>query len=133
MKQQGYDKIYCYNHGAISETEAKRIALETDLHRFEPDTIDLANIFRELSKHFTVEEMTKTMPLKEKAIEAYIKYLDFDWDKLEAEYTAKKEKKKQRDVTREIKESSKTKKYIPVVEPSITYKRVTPGSFLNNL
>ena len=64
MKQQGYDKIYCYNHGAISETEAKRIALETDLHRFEPDTIDLANIFRELSKHFTVEEMTKTMPLK---------------------------------------------------------------------
>jgi ParB-like chromosome segregation protein Spo0J len=82
MKLEGYKVITCYNHGQINDAEAKRIALETDLVRFEPDLVDIAKLLSELSKHYSIDNLAETMPFTKQEIETYILSLNFNWSQL---------------------------------------------------
>ena len=117
LKQLGYDTILCYNHGIVTETEAKRICVETYLHQFECDKINLALILRELSTSFSLDDLAATFPFSKHEIKTYIMSIDFNWDSLvkeskaKVEASAQKEAKKRALKEKKIKEEAAAKLY----------------------
>lgn len=57
------DMVHCYNLGKISETQAKRIAIETNETRFMSNDIFLENIIKELLNDIDMEDLKLTIPI----------------------------------------------------------------------
>lgn len=71
--------IIAYNHGKISEEEAMRIALESDI-KFEHDTMKIADIIAKISSNYSFEELASTIDYDTDELESLTKLLEFDWD-----------------------------------------------------
>jgi hypothetical protein len=66
----------CINLGKITETQAKRIAIETNETKFEKDIDKFAIIINELQNEFDINELLQTIPLSEDDFEVYSKIVD---------------------------------------------------------
>jgi len=63
LKELGnFPNVHCYNMGVISDSKAKRIAIETNETRFDTDNIKLAQTIKDLQEEFSFEELENTMP-----------------------------------------------------------------------
>jgi hypothetical protein len=83
LKELGIKKIMTFNLGSITESKAKRIAVETNETRFSSDNIKLAELIKEISSDFSLEELAVTMPFDVNELENFQKMLDFDWEQFE--------------------------------------------------
>lgn len=75
------NNVMCYNLGKISDSQARRIAIETNETRFETDNIKLAELISEISQDFTLEDLEETMPFNQTELTNFKELLDFDWNK----------------------------------------------------
>lgn len=80
MLSLGREFIVCYNHGSISDSKAKRIAIETNETRFATDSIKLADLIKEISTDFDISDLESTMPYNETELNNFIELTNFDWD-----------------------------------------------------
>ena len=71
MLDLGYNDIIAYNLGSISDTEAKRIAIELNETRFKTDDKKLGSIFTELKIEYNIEDLINSMPFTPLDIQAY--------------------------------------------------------------
>lgn len=65
LKVIGAEEVYCFNLGTISESQAKRIAVETNETRFNSNQDNLASILLELVDDFDIDDLLETMPFDE--------------------------------------------------------------------
>lgn len=72
------DYVMCYNFGKISKAQAQRIAIETNETKFDKDENKLANLLKDLTIDYTIEDLSSTMPYSEDDI---IELVDFDDEK----------------------------------------------------
>lgn len=79
MKELGYTNIIVCDKTPMKLSEAKRIATETNETRFNSDQVKLAELFKELSQDFTVDELHETMPYSIDEINNFTTLTDFDW------------------------------------------------------
>jgi len=79
----GYKDVYCYNLGDISETQAKRIAIETNETRFDSDYKSLSAIVKELVDDFDINELLETLPYMQHEIDVMLNLDDKDNDNVE--------------------------------------------------
>lgn len=84
MRSLGIPSAICYNLGAVSELQAKRIALETNETKFGADNIRLAEIVSELVKEVDLESLNETLPFTDEEIQNFGTLLGFDWSQFEA-------------------------------------------------
>ena len=80
MQQLKLKNAWCYNLGKIKDSEAKRIAIETNETKFESDNIKMAEIINDILKDFDISELEKTMPYSEEELKNFNELLEFDWD-----------------------------------------------------
>ena len=80
-----FKKVVCFNLGKISDSQAKRIAIETNETRFESDTIKLAQTFKDIlgDDGFQLEELEKTMPYDAETLTGFTEMLDFNWSQFD--------------------------------------------------
>jgi ParB-like chromosome segregation protein Spo0J len=76
----GTTSIHVFNCGKISDAKARRIAIETNETRFETDSIKLAELIKEISADFKLEELELTMPFSSEEMTNMTNLLEFDWD-----------------------------------------------------
>jgi len=62
MNANGKKFIIAYDHGVISEAEAKRIAIETNETRFESDQLKLSELLNEIKLDFDDDDLKFTFP-----------------------------------------------------------------------
>lgn len=72
MAAKGKEFAFCYDHGQISEAEAKRIAVETNETRFPTDYGLLSGIIQELSAEYDMEELSLSLPYSDAELAAYL-------------------------------------------------------------
>jgi ParB-like chromosome segregation protein Spo0J len=77
LKTLGYKEALVYNCGRISETQAKKIAIETNETKFPNDSLKLIELIKELTEVDTIEDLTTTLPYSENDINFYIDLVDF--------------------------------------------------------
>lgn len=65
LKSIGYLDVHCFNLGSISESQAKRIAVETNETRFESDIKLLSETITSILEEFSLDEIEVTMPFTE--------------------------------------------------------------------
>lgn len=82
MRHLGFTTAMCYNLGEISDHEAKMIALETNETKFHANGIALAELLKELTSIYDIDEMAETLPYTDGEIENYIDLLDHDYGNL---------------------------------------------------
>jgi DNA modification methylase len=70
----GFNKIFCFNLGKISEAQAKRIAIETNETKFSTNEDILSTIMKELSVEF--DDIDLTMPFSEEEMFAMLKDIE---------------------------------------------------------
>lgn len=75
----GYDKAVCYNLGVVSDSTAKRIAVETNETKFGTDSIKLAEVMRDIRSEYEIEDVMETMPFSRGEMENFAGMLEFDW------------------------------------------------------
>ena len=68
LKSIGYLDVHCFNLGSISESQAKRIAVETNETRFESDIKLLSETITSILEEFSLDEIEITMPFTEDEI-----------------------------------------------------------------
>ena len=83
-------KVLCYNHGEITELEAKRKCIELNESRFETNTLKLAEIYKELVNKYTVDDLSLTCFHGKHDIESLVKLTDFTWSNFDNNYTEQK-------------------------------------------
>jgi len=76
----GITSATCLNLGPISLTHAKRIAFETNETEFAADNIKLADIIKELSEAFSMEDLELTLPFSRKEIDDMAKLTTFNFE-----------------------------------------------------
>lgn len=91
LKELGVKKVMTFNLGVITESKAKRIAVETNETRFSTDNIKLAELIKEISSDFSLEELAVTMPFEINELENFQKMLDFDWEQFDDSNSEKSE------------------------------------------
>lgn len=64
LKSIEYENVHCYNLGSISESQAKRIAIETNETKFESDDLLLSKILDELKDDFNIDDLLMTIPFE---------------------------------------------------------------------
>jgi hypothetical protein len=96
LKELEVDKVYCVNHGRLSDEEAKLICLETSLQDYESDTIGQAELIEEVVACYGKEEVLKTLPMTVNELNGYLDYLHFDWN---GETGQRKKKKPAAEIT----------------------------------
>lgn len=74
LNRLGFDEVYCYNLGNISESQAKRIAIETNETKFTGKIDELAAIMKELSIEF--DDIDLTMPFSQEEMDEMLKDID---------------------------------------------------------
>lgn len=80
FKDLGFKNVVVNNLGKISKQNAIKKAIQTNETKFQADQLQLSELFAELLKEFTPEELSKTMPYTTKEIEDWANLKDFDWD-----------------------------------------------------
>lgn len=70
----GFDKVFCFNLGNISEVQAKRIAIETNETKFNSKNSELESIMLEIVEDFDIEDIVNTMPFSEEEIDKMIHF-----------------------------------------------------------
>jgi hypothetical protein len=76
----GYTHATCLNLGPVSITQAKRIAYETNETEFAADNIKLADIIKELTEAFSMEDLEATLPFSKNEIDDMAKLTSFDFN-----------------------------------------------------
>ncbi len=79
-------KVLCYNHGKLEESEAKRKCIELNESRFETNTLKLAEIYKELSDKYTVDDLALTCFHGKSDIEDLVKLTNFTWSSFDNKY-----------------------------------------------
>lgn len=74
LKELGFETVYSFNLGDISEAQAKRIAVETNETKFESSEKLLKGIMKEINNEFDIDDLLLTMPFSED----YILSVDVD-------------------------------------------------------
>lgn len=67
LSRLGFQEVYCYNLGNITESQAKRIAVETNETKFTGKIDELAAIMKELSVEF--DDIDLTMPFSQEEMD----------------------------------------------------------------
>lgn len=78
FKKLGQLKIVVYDLGNISLAEAQRIALETNETQFQVDQIKLAQIIKDITTEYPLEELALSLPFSSEELDNYIKMIEFD-------------------------------------------------------
>lgn len=78
MTAIGIEKVHCYNLGVISQTQAERIAIETNETKFPTDQFKLSELISEILIDFPIEELRDTMPYSEVDLDSLIELTNFD-------------------------------------------------------
>lgn len=89
----GCKNAVVYDLGPITQHEAYRIAIETNETKFVADQIKLAQLVKEMSVNFTLEDLATTLPYNQDELNEYLKLNSFDfndYDKRVAEKQAEK-------------------------------------------
>lgn len=80
MKELEFENIIVCDISPCSLNQAKRLAIETNETKFNTDNIKLAEIFKEISSEFSIEDLEKTNPYTSEQISDFSKLLNFDWE-----------------------------------------------------
>tara|TARA_R110002051_G_scaffold119328_1_gene192812 strand:- start:1717 stop:2352 length:636 start_codon:yes stop_codon:yes gene_type:complete len=83
LKELKFEKVYTYNLGKINQSQAIRIAIETNETKFETDTIELAERIKEISSVF--DDLDLTLPYTEQELENFRTLSDFNWEDFEGD------------------------------------------------
>lgn len=83
LKELKFKKVYTYNLGKINQSQAIRIAIETNETKFETDTIELAERIKEISNEF--DDLDLTLPYTEQELENFRTLSDFNWEDFEGD------------------------------------------------
>ena len=97
MKKLGAEEVFCYDLGQISDSIAKRIAIETNETKFKSDQLKLAELIIDITKDFKMEDLTVTMPYSEIEIEAFQKLPTFDFSQFDKKDNEEENKEKEND------------------------------------
>lgn len=84
MQRLDQDEVFCYNMGKITDSQAKRIAIETNETKFDTDNIKLAQLIKDISVDFTFDDLAITMPYSQDELNDFSNLLEFDWDNFES-------------------------------------------------
>lgn len=74
----GISDIYAFNLGTITDSQAKRIAIETNETRFESNIIALNKLLYNLTLDFDVEDLLQTLPFDDKKLMTIEDVIDGD-------------------------------------------------------
>lgn len=74
----GKEYLIAYDHGKISQAEAKRIAIETNETKFASDHDKLSELIQEIAAEFTEDELKETLPFTEEELEGFMGSFSFD-------------------------------------------------------
>ena len=77
LKELGFETIYSFNLGDISEAQAKRIAVETNETKFSSNTESLSALVKELSIEFG--DIDLTMPFSEEEMNEMLAEVDMEY------------------------------------------------------
>jgi len=81
LRALGYKKVLAYDHGAITEKEAQRIAIELNEHRFGTDERQFNLLLKDMQLEFSVEDLALTLPPSILIQETHYRE-DYDYDAL---------------------------------------------------
>jgi len=80
----GIKKAVCFNFGPITDSQAWRIAIETNETKFKRDDAKLAVLIKEMTSgsgaEFNVADLNTTMPFDRETLEGFSQMVDFDWN-----------------------------------------------------
>lgn len=79
----GVEQVICYDHGTISESEAKLVAINTNELHFATDHVKHATIMDELIKELSIEQLVPMMPYDETQMKHFQEVCNFDWNKFD--------------------------------------------------
>jgi ParB family transcriptional regulator, chromosome partitioning protein len=94
-----FKTVYCFNLGKVSDTQAKRIAIETNETKFEIDMLRMSVLLKDIFEESDINDMLKTMPFNELELNDYLDFSEFSPDKLETNTDIVDEEKKRKEVT----------------------------------
>lgn len=88
-----YKDVYCYNLGKITQSQAMRIAIETNETKFASDQQQLSLRMKELTDEFGPEDLLSSMPFNEDELKAMLTLEDFNYADLEDSIPGEKKPK----------------------------------------
>lgn len=80
LKEVGYTRVLAYDFGKIPLTQAQRIAIEVNETKFEPESLQLAQIVSDLKIEFGEENLLETLPFNEQDLDLFDNMLELDWN-----------------------------------------------------
>lgn len=80
----GIERVLCYNLGATTQAEAKRISAETD-PTFDRDPLAFAEVLADVESEFGRDDILDTLPFSDEELSNYGDMLDFDWEDMDDE------------------------------------------------
>lgn len=80
LKELGFETIYSFNLGKISDASAQRIAIETNETKFASNISKLENMLLEISNEFDFSDISLTMPFSEEYLSGIIERDEIDID-----------------------------------------------------
>ena len=89
LKELGTAKVVVYDLGKITESQAVRIAIETNETKFDSDEIVMSKLIIDLEKDFGKDDLLETLPYTEDELNDILDLGNFNWedfDKEPAEY-----------------------------------------------
>lgn len=78
VEQLGHKTVMCYNLGKVPLAMAQKIAIETNEISYETNQLKLAGLIRDISKHFSVDELLTTMPYEPEHMKSMLEVPKFD-------------------------------------------------------
>lgn len=93
MTELNMKTVHAFNLGKISDAAAKRIAVETNETRFESDSMRLAELVKEMTVEYPLEELEQSMPYSKEELENFQMLLESNWEQHEQQGEAMPEKK----------------------------------------
>lgn len=80
LNHLGIESVVCYNLGKVNELVAKRIAIETNETKFQADNIRLAELIKEQTEAYDINDLESTLPYSLKELEDFANSVDMDWE-----------------------------------------------------
>lgn len=80
MEELGYPSAICFNLGKISDSMAKRIAIETNETKFDNDPLIFYKRMSEISMDYDYKDLEFTMPFSEADMKSFTNILEYDWN-----------------------------------------------------
>ena len=94
MKPVGFETLVACNKGMISDTEAQRIAIETNETSFPTDMVKISSLAMELANSFDIEDLLQTLPYNKHDFEGFGILSKFDWNESVKKEESDRAKKK---------------------------------------